>query len=132
MRLDELTAADLYGIRRSERDVYLVPRTDDLPRLLPNRHAPREIETLIERVRTVQRDGVLAIVSIEEAGQLSVSAPVRDASGSVVAAACLVGSYEVLGPRRAQLERAALALAAAVTAELRSPAFFGDTDGYPS
>jgi DNA-binding IclR family transcriptional regulator len=105
---------------------------DDLPRLLPNRHAPREIETLIERVRTVQRDGVLAIVSIEEAGQLSVSAPVRDASGSVVAAACLVGSYEVLGPRRAQLERAALALAAAVTAELRSPASFGDTDGYPS
>lgn len=84
---------------------------EDIPAFLSTRADPREIAAFVARVGAVTRDGVTAKESYEEAGQLAISAPVRDASGSVVAAACLVGATDVLKPRTAQLEEVARRMA---------------------
>ncbi len=84
---------------------------DAIPALLPQRHSPREIADFVERVRRVRHDGVLTIESIEEFAITSVSAPVRDSSGLVAAAACIVGATEYIKPRLRQIERAARSLA---------------------
>ncbi|WP_166426733.1 helix-turn-helix domain-containing protein [Labedella populi] len=85
---------------------------DDLARLLGKRHARHEFDALLSRMETVARDGVISIESIEEAGLLSVSAPIRDASGLVVGAACLTCGADAVGPDRRGLEEATLRLAA--------------------
>jgi DNA-binding IclR family transcriptional regulator len=88
---------------------------EDLERLLGKRHGPHEFDALVSRMAAVARDGVISIESIEEAGLLSVSAPIRDASGSVVGAACLTGGPDAVRSRRAELERATLRLADGLT-----------------
>ena len=92
--------------------------TDELAPLLPRRVSSYEQDEFLERVRAVTQDGVLAKESIEEAGLVSISAPIRDASGTVAAAACLVGTTEDMKPRIRRLEAAALELAAHVSALL--------------
>jgi len=93
-------------------------RPEELAEIFPARHTPRELDGFLERVARVVRDGVLSIGSIEEVGITSVSAPVRDASGTVAAAACIVGATESVTPRLPEFERAARELAARVSALL--------------
>ncbi|RWZ49551.1 hypothetical protein ELQ90_12335 [Labedella phragmitis] len=88
---------------------------DDLGRLLGKRHPQLEFDALIDRIDVVSRDGVISIESIEEAGLLSVSAPIRDASGLVVGAACLTGGADAVTSRRAELEDATRDLARDLT-----------------
>jgi len=89
-----------------------------LAELLPARHSAHEVAAFAERVRRVRRDGVISFASIEDAGLFSISAPVRDAAGSHVAAACLVGPVDALRPRARELEHATLSLASAASALL--------------
>ncbi|MFG1923241.1 hypothetical protein [Cryptosporangium sp. NPDC048952] len=93
---------------------------DEIPPLLPDA-LENEAAELLERVRTVSQNGVLSKGSAEEAGQIAVSAPVRDASGLVVAAACIVGATETIRPRLTELEAAVLRLADAVSTQLGRP-----------
>jgi DNA-binding IclR family transcriptional regulator len=88
---------------------------EDLERLLGKRHPRLEFDALIARIDAVARDGVISIESIEEAGLLSVSAPIRDASGLVVGAACLTGGADAVTSRRAHLEHATRDLAIELT-----------------
>lgn len=91
---------------------------EQLAETFPPRHTPQEFARFLERVELVMRDGVLSIESMEEIGITSVSAPVRDASGLVAAAACIVGATESVKPRIAEIEAAAQDLAARVSALL--------------
>ncbi|TXK18871.1 helix-turn-helix domain-containing protein [Homoserinibacter sp. GY 40078] len=88
---------------------------DRLAELLPSRHTPHEIEVFAGRVRRVQRDGVISFASIDDAGLFSISAPVRDASGAVIAAACMVGPVDAMRARVRELEHETLELAEAVS-----------------
>lgn len=83
----------------------------DLSGLIRKRHSEHDLSLLMERMRVVSRDGVISIDSDDDAGLLSVSAPVRDASGAVAAAACLTGATDAARPRRAELELATRDLA---------------------
>lgn len=85
---------------------------DDIPSFLPRRADGRELSEFRQRVQTLVRDGVVAKESIEEAGQTAVTAPIRDASGAVAAAVCLVGATDEIRPRIPELEVVARALSA--------------------
>lgn len=91
---------------------------DEIAPLIPGPPSPDDLAEFLDRVRHVTETGVLSKESLEEAGQIAVSAPVRDASGSVVAAACIVGASDRIRPRVRELEAAALELAAGVSALL--------------
>lgn len=91
---------------------------DELPALLPVRQTDDERATLVQRRAVVERDGVIATESFEEAGLLSLSAPIRDSSGSVAAAACIVGPKDTLRPRLPELRGAVLQLAERVSSLL--------------
>ncbi|WP_159500534.1 IclR family transcriptional regulator C-terminal domain-containing protein [Microbacterium sp. 18062] len=91
---------------------------EQLAEIFPSRHTPQEFERFLDRVRRAVRDGVLALESIEEFGITSVSAPVRDASGTVAAAACIVGATEYVKPRLGAIQAAARQLAEQVSALL--------------
>ena len=82
---------------------------DDIPSFLPRRADARELTEFRERVSTLVRDGVVAKDSIEEAGQTAVTAPIRDASGAVAGAVCLVGAADEIRPRIPELKAAARA-----------------------
>jgi DNA-binding IclR family transcriptional regulator len=84
---------------------------DDLDGLLRKRHSASDLDTLHERIRRVSRDGVISIDSDEDAGLISTSAPIRDASGRVVGAACLTGGTDSILPRRREIEHATRRLA---------------------
>jgi DNA-binding IclR family transcriptional regulator len=84
---------------------------DDIPAFLPRRDA-RELTDFRQRVDTLVRDGVVAKESIEEAGQTAVTAPIRDASGAVAGAVCLVGATDEIRPRIPELKAVALGLSA--------------------
>ncbi len=85
---------------------------DDIPSFHPRRADARELAEFRRRVETLVRDGVVAKESIEEAGQTAVTAPIRDASGAVAAAVCLVGATDEMRPRIPELEAVALELSA--------------------
>lgn len=89
--------------------------------LFPRRHGALEYERFVARVAQAQRDGVLVMESPDEFGITSVSAPVRDASGLVVAAACIVGATEDVRPRLDELRHAARALATQLSDALHAP-----------
>lgn len=91
---------------------------DFLLPLLRKRHSERELTTLLEQTRTVARDGVLSIESMEEAGLISTSAPIYDASGAVAGAACLTGSTDKVKARVHEVKRTTKELATAVSAAL--------------
>lgn len=84
---------------------------DDIPAFLPRRDA-RELTDFRQRVDALVRDGVVAKESIEEAGQTAVTAPIRDASGAVAGAVCLVGATDEIRPRIPELKSVALTLSA--------------------
>lgn len=84
---------------------------DELATVFPRRHSQAEVAAFARRVRNVTRDGVAAHEYTEDAGILSITAPVRDSSGTVAAAVCIVGPSERLRPQLADLMAAARALA---------------------
>jgi DNA-binding IclR family transcriptional regulator len=88
---------------------------DELTLLFPARHTPEELRTFLDRVRSVTRDDVLAMEAFNDAGIVSISAPVRDSSGAVVAAACLVGTTGYMNANVVEFRDAARALAAEVS-----------------
>jgi DNA-binding IclR family transcriptional regulator len=92
---------------------------DELTQLFPARHTPRELSRFLRRMQRVRRDGVLSMQAYDDAGMVSISAPIRDASGAVVAAVCLVGTTDDVTARSRELERAAVELAEAVSGVLR-------------
>jgi DNA-binding IclR family transcriptional regulator len=92
---------------------------DDLAGLLRKRHAARELDLLAERIDEVTRAGVITIDSDHDAGLISVSAPIRDASGAVAGAACLTGGTDAVRHRRAEIEAATRELAGRLSDLLR-------------
>jgi DNA-binding IclR family transcriptional regulator len=92
---------------------------EQLTQIFPARHTPQEVGQFLERVRKVALDGVLSMESIDEFGITSISAPVRDASGIVAAAACVVGATEYIKPQLGEIERATRLLAEQVSALLQ-------------
>ncbi|MET9217194.1 hypothetical protein ABZX65_00160 [Streptomyces sp. NPDC003300] len=94
---------------------------DELRRVLPNRHPPEQVEKFLRRFARAGRDGVLSMKSIDELGIISISAPVRDSSNSVAAAACLVGSTDSIRPRTRELEGVARRLGARVSRLIGAP-----------
>jgi DNA-binding IclR family transcriptional regulator len=92
---------------------------DDLAGLLRKRHAARELDLLAERIAEVTRAGVITIDSDHDAGLISVSAPIRDASGAVAGAACLTGGTGSVRHRRAEIEAATRELAGRLSDLLR-------------
>lgn len=100
---------------------------EDIRRVLPGRirmtarHTPPDVTTFLREVRRARTRAVLAIKEFGENGLTSIAAPVHDASGAVAAAACLVGPTDRMRTRSEGLERAALALAGAVSRLLCAP-----------
>ncbi|MCP2635443.1 helix-turn-helix domain-containing protein [Microbacterium sp. HD4P20] len=76
---------------------------DAIAAFLPKRTDPREAAEFFQRVETLAEHGVIAREAFEEAGQTAFAAPIRDSSGAVVAAACLVGATDEMRPRIAEL-----------------------------
>jgi len=91
---------------------------DELRLLFPARHTPQELEVFLKRVRRVVRDGVLSMEAFDGGGMISISAPVRDASGTVVAAACLVGTTDYMQANSVAFENETRELAVRVSALL--------------
>jgi len=91
---------------------------EQLAALFPRRHGALEYERFVRRAAQARVDGVLVMESPDEFAITSVSAPVRDASGLVAAAACIVGASEDVRPRLDDLRDAARALAAVLSARL--------------
>jgi DNA-binding IclR family transcriptional regulator len=92
---------------------------DELKQLFPARYNARELSTFVQRVHRVAADGVLSMQAFEDAGLISISAPVRDSSGVVAAAVCLVGTTDYMRANRREFERETRELAGRVSALLR-------------
>lgn len=92
---------------------------DELRQLFPARYTAQELSRFVQRVRRVNADGVLTMQAFDDAGLVSISAPVRDSSGAVVAAACLVGTTDHMRSNRREFERETRDLADRVSALLR-------------
>ncbi|WP_236795560.1 helix-turn-helix domain-containing protein [Amycolatopsis sp. GM8] len=93
----------------------------ELRRVLPTRHPPAQVEVFMRRFARAGRDGVLSMKSIDELGIISISAPVRDSSNSVAAAACLVSSSDYIKPRARELEDVTRRLGARVSRLIGAP-----------
>jgi DNA-binding IclR family transcriptional regulator len=91
---------------------------DEVAQLFPSRHTVQERDVFLDRVHRVERDGVLSMQAFEDAGIVSISAPVRDSSGAVAAAACIVGTTGYMTENADEFERAALNLADRISALL--------------
>lgn len=91
---------------------------EELRLLFPARNTPRELGQLLDRVHRTVRDGVLSMQAYEDAGIVSISAPIRDASGGVAGAACLVGTTAYMETHLAEFEAEARALAGRIAALL--------------
>ncbi len=91
---------------------------EQLAEIFPARFSDHERGVFLAQVERVAREGVLTIESVDELGITSISAPVIDASGTVAAAACIVGATERVRPRRSELEAAVRELAAQLSALL--------------
>lgn len=94
---------------------------DDIAAFLPKRTDPREAAEFFQRVDMLAEHGVMAREAFEEVGQTAFSAPIRDASGSVVAAACLVGATDEMRPRITELSAAVREMAADLSALVSGP-----------
>lgn len=92
---------------------------DEVTQLFPTRHSERERKVFLERMTKVRRDGLLAMEAFEDGGMLSISAPIRDASGTVCAAACLVATMECASERIEEISAETARLAADVSAVLQ-------------
>jgi DNA-binding IclR family transcriptional regulator len=92
---------------------------DELRQLFPARYTAHELSRFVQRVRTVNAEGVLSMQAFDDAGLISISAPVRDSSGAVAAAVCLVGTTDYMRANRREFERETRELAHRVSALLR-------------
>jgi len=90
----------------------------EITRLFPARNTPQEQERFLRHVRRAVRDDVLSMQGFDGAGIQSISAPVRDSSGSVVAAACIVGTTDYIASNAVAFEKVVRELAAGATALL--------------
>ncbi|MBF4629636.1 helix-turn-helix domain-containing protein [Clavibacter michiganensis subsp. phaseoli] len=90
----------------------------EIHQLFPNRHTPQELMRFTALVRRARRDHVLTMQAYDDPSVIAVSAPIRDSSGSVVAAACLVGSTYDIRSRSRDIEDAAQRLGQDVTTAL--------------
>jgi DNA-binding IclR family transcriptional regulator len=90
----------------------------EIDQLFPSRHTAQERTRFSALVRRARRDHVLTMQAYDDPSVIAVSAPIRDSSGSVVAAACLVGSTSDIRSRPKDIEDAAQRLAQDVTAAL--------------
>ena len=88
---------------------------------MTGRGTPRDLESFLVQVRRARSDQVLTLPDFGEDGLTSVAAPVRDAAGSVVAAACIVGPAGHVSARLPELKRLALELAGETSHLLRHP-----------
>lgn len=88
---------------------------DDIATLIPADTSPAGVKMLRTGMREILRDGVLSRESAEEAGQIGITAPVRDSSGLVVAATCIVGPTSVIRSQLAELRASTVDLAARVS-----------------
>lgn len=88
---------------------------DEVAPLLPRRQPQVERDEFLSRMQLVTEEGVIAKESFEEAGLISISAPIRDSSGIVAGAACIVAATDQARPRVRALKRAARELADGVT-----------------
>ncbi|MCD5314707.1 IclR family transcriptional regulator domain-containing protein [Kineosporia babensis] len=79
--------------------------------LFPPRYTRLELDRFLRRVRQVVRDGAISMEPFDDTGMQSVAAPVRDASGAVAAAACLVATTEHFAVHGERLETAVRQLA---------------------
>jgi DNA-binding IclR family transcriptional regulator len=91
---------------------------DELRQLFPARYNEQELSTFLQRVRKVNAEGVLSMQAFEDAGLISISAPVRDSSGAVAAAVCLVGTTDYMRANRREFERETRELANRVSSLL--------------
>ncbi|GAA3593969.1 hypothetical protein GCM10022223_06200 [Kineosporia mesophila] len=87
----------------------------EIAELFPPRYTRLELDRFLRRVRQVARDGVLTMEPFDDTGMLSISAPVRDSSGAVTAAACLVGTTDYMGVNGERFEAVAKELAGRVS-----------------
>jgi DNA-binding IclR family transcriptional regulator len=94
-------------------------KPEELKQLFPARYTAHELATFLQRVRRVVADGVLSMQAFEDAGLISISAPIRDSSGAVAAAVCLVGTTDYMRANRREFERETRDLADRVSALLR-------------
>jgi DNA-binding IclR family transcriptional regulator len=92
---------------------------DELRQLFPARYTAHELSRFVQRVRAVNDDGVLSMQAFDDAGLISISAPVRDSSGAVAAAVCLVGTTDYMRANKREFERETRELAERVSALLR-------------
>jgi DNA-binding IclR family transcriptional regulator len=92
---------------------------DELTQLFPARYTAQELSRFVQRVRAVNARGVLSMQAFDDAGLISISAPVRDSSGAVAAAVCLVGTTDFMRENRLEFERETCELAGRVSALLR-------------
>jgi DNA-binding IclR family transcriptional regulator len=90
----------------------------EIEQLLPARHTPQERMRFTNLVRRASRDGVLTMQAYDDPGVIAVSAPIRDSSGTVIAAACLVGPTATIRSRTTDIEDAARRLAHDVSTTL--------------
>ena len=90
----------------------------EVTRLFPARNTPQELARFLRYVRRAVRDDVVSMQGFDGAGIQSISAPVRDSSGSVVAAACIVGTTDYIASNTVAFESAVRELAAGATALL--------------
>ncbi|MDN4640722.1 helix-turn-helix domain-containing protein [Agreia sp. PsM10] len=90
----------------------------ELRQLFPARYTAHELATFARSVRTVAAHGVLSMQAFEDAGLISISAPIRDSSGAVAAAVCLVGTTDYMQANRREFERETRELAGRVSALL--------------
>ena len=88
---------------------------DEIATLVPGDTSPAGVRMLRNGMREILREGVFSQESAEEAGQIGITAPVRDSSGLVVAASCIVGPTSVIRSQLAELRASTVDLAARVS-----------------
>ncbi|GAA2015858.1 hypothetical protein JL107_09460 [Nakamurella flavida] len=100
---------------------------DQIVAVLPARtsltaqRTPRDLDSFLQQVRRARLDDRLVLDGYAEDGLTSVAAPVRDASGAVVAAACLVGPTHLIGRELTSTRAVADRLARGVSDLLAAP-----------
>lgn len=90
----------------------------EIDQLFPSRHTAQERTRFTALVRRARREHVLSMQAYDDPSVIAVSAPIRDSSGSVVAAACLVGSTSDIRSRSKEIEDAAQRLGQDLTTAL--------------
>lgn len=93
--------------------------------------APTSVADFLDRLAEARERGFSIVDEEAEPGLYSVSAPVRDFRGEVVAAVQIVGVREHLADRTAELGRMCVEAAAALSGRLGAPAEAAEAAGAP-